>query len=239
MGWVSPSWIDRVRWTLAIGNLALGGGGFNDGGVGLWCAPKPKWSYGKGWQHWRPWHCQDWSRWCKPRSETIQVQRTSSPKLEKAVTVNGITSEGRGCLEEGCLGLPGAFPDIFGPAIFPRKRKKKTARTWAPRLGLELPDVLLPDLREDPKKDPAQKVGTRSRTVLTRGSRQACLSWCPKSWNLKHFAIRGSFPPTFPRFFPEFSSEAPEQTPETATAFSSFLIAAFLSCGALQDGERL
>ena len=30
-------------------------------------------------------------------------------------------SEGRGCLEEGCLGLPGVFPDISRTAIFPRK----------------------------------------------------------------------------------------------------------------------
>ena len=30
-------------------------------------------------------------------------------------------SEGRGCLEEGCLGLPGVLPDIFRTAIFPWK----------------------------------------------------------------------------------------------------------------------
>ena len=34
------------------------------------------------------------------------------------------TSEGRGCLEEGCLGLPGFFPDISWTAIFPRKSRK-------------------------------------------------------------------------------------------------------------------
>ena len=30
-------------------------------------------------------------------------------------------SEGRGCLQEGCLGLPGVLPDILRTAIFPRK----------------------------------------------------------------------------------------------------------------------
>ena len=39
-----------------------------------------------------------------------------------------------GCLEEGCLGLPGAFPDIFGTAIFPRTRRKR-------RQEPELPDL--------------------------------------------------------------------------------------------------
>ena len=33
----------------------------------------------------------------------------------------GNWSEGRGCLEEGRLGLPGVFPDIAWTAIFPRK----------------------------------------------------------------------------------------------------------------------
>ena len=41
-------------------------------------------------------------------------------------------SEGRGCLEEGCLGLPAVLPDIFRTVI------------------LELPDVLLPDIRDLP-----------------------------------------------------------------------------------------
>ena len=36
----------------------------------------------------------------------------------------------------------------------------------------------------DFKKHIAQKVGTRSRVVSTQGSRQVCLSWCLKSWNL-------------------------------------------------------
>ena len=33
--------------------------------------------------------------------------------------------------------------------------KEKTARTSIPRLGLELPDVLLPDIRDHPTKVPA------------------------------------------------------------------------------------
>ena len=43
-------------------------------------------------------------------------------------------SEGRGSLEEGCLGLPGVFPDISWTAIFPRKWRKRPQE-------LELPDL--------------------------------------------------------------------------------------------------
>ena len=34
---------------------------------------------------------------------------------------SGGESEGRGCLQEGRLGVPGVLPDIFRTAIFPRK----------------------------------------------------------------------------------------------------------------------
>ena len=43
-------------------------------------------------------------------------------------------SEGRGCLQEGCLGLPGVLPDIFRTAIFTRKWRKR-------RQEPELPDL--------------------------------------------------------------------------------------------------
>ena len=41
----------------------------------------------------------------------------------------------------------------------------------------------------DFKKNTPGKVGIRSRAVSAQGSRQVCLSRCPKSHNLKHFAI--------------------------------------------------
>ena len=43
-------------------------------------------------------------------------------------------SEGRGCLEEGCLGLPGVFPDISWTALFLRTWRKR-------RQEPELPDL--------------------------------------------------------------------------------------------------
>ena len=43
-------------------------------------------------------------------------------------------SEDRGCLGEGCLGVPGVLPDVFRFAIFPRKRRKR-------RQEPELPDL--------------------------------------------------------------------------------------------------
>ena len=42
------------------------------------------------------------------------------------------------------------FPRHFWNCDFPKETKEKTARTWAPRLGLEVPDVLLPDIRDHP-----------------------------------------------------------------------------------------
>ena len=44
-------------------------------------------------------------------------------------------SEGRGCLEEGCLGLPGVLPDIFRTAIFPRKWRKRWQKPELPDLA--------------------------------------------------------------------------------------------------------
>ena len=44
-------------------------------------------------------------------------------------------SECRGCLEEGCLGLPRVFPDISWAAIFPRKWRKRPQEP-------ELPDLV-------------------------------------------------------------------------------------------------
>ena len=70
-------------------------------------------------------------------------------------------------------------------------------------------------------KHPAQKVWTRSWAVSTQGSRQVCLSRCPKAWNLPHFAILEKFLQFSQN--PGISSGTHEQTPETATAFSSFL----------------
>ena len=46
----------------------------------------------------------------------------------------GRRSEGRRCLEEGCLGLPGVLPDICWTAIFPIKWRKR-------RQEPELPDL--------------------------------------------------------------------------------------------------
>ena len=70
------------------------------------------------------------------------------------------------------------------------------------------------------KKHPARKVGTRSRQCRPK----VCLSRCPKSYNLKHFTIRGKFSSNFPGIFLELSCRTPAKTPETSTAFSSFLI---------------
>ena len=42
------------------------------------------------------------------------------------------------------------FPRHFLNCNFPQEMKEKTARTWTPRLGREVPDVLLPDIREHP-----------------------------------------------------------------------------------------
>ena len=45
-----------------------------------------------------------------------------APEVRPAVHMPPLRlTEGRGCLEEGCLGLPGVLPDIFRTAIFPRK----------------------------------------------------------------------------------------------------------------------
>ena len=56
-----------------------------------------------------------------------------------------------------------------------------------------------------------------------QGSRQVCLSWCPKSKNLNISGSSGKCSSRFPAIFPEFSSGTPDPIPETATAFSSFL----------------
>ena len=48
--------------------------------------------------------------------------------------VDSLVSEGRGCLEEECLGLPGVFPDIFELQLSIGKCREKTAR-------IELPDL--------------------------------------------------------------------------------------------------
>ena len=42
--------------------------------------------------------------------------------------------------------------------------KEKRARTWTPRLGLEVPDVLLPDIRDHPIE--CQEINERKSTHL-------------------------------------------------------------------------
>ena len=44
-------------------------------------------------------------------------------------------SEDRGCLEEGCLGLPGVLPDIFWTGVFPRKWRKRGKEPELPDLA--------------------------------------------------------------------------------------------------------
>ena len=58
----------------------------------------------------------------------------------------------RKCLVEveGCLGLPGVFPDYFWTAIFLRNVRRTGVRPWGPRLDLEVPDVPAPDIRDQP-----------------------------------------------------------------------------------------
>ena len=74
------------------------------------------------------------------------------------------------------------------------------------------------------QKTPRTEGGDKVPAVSAQGSRQVCLSRCPKSYNLRHFAIRENFSSNFPGIFPELSCRTPAKTPETATAFSSFLI---------------
>ena len=50
-------------------------------------------------------------------------------------TLSQLLSEGRGCLEEGCLGLPSVFPDISWTAIFPRKWRKRQQEPELPDLA--------------------------------------------------------------------------------------------------------
>ena len=48
--------------------------------------------------------------------------------------LQGFFSEGHGCLQEGCLGLPGVLPDIFRIAIFlgneGKDGKNRNSQTW-------------------------------------------------------------------------------------------------------------
>ena len=59
------------------------------------------------------------SRWEGVRLPQVSGKTSprSAPFSGKPDTLSG----SRGCLEEGCLGLPDVFPDIFWTAIFPRK----------------------------------------------------------------------------------------------------------------------
>ena len=62
----------------------------------------------------------------RPKQPLTRVSRPSAVKISKK-SLPGLparsvqTSEGRGCLQEGRLGVPGVLPDIFRTAIFPRK----------------------------------------------------------------------------------------------------------------------
>ena len=51
----------------------------------------------------------------------IFCERASGCCLVLLLSKEGYWSEGRGCLQEGRLGVPGVLPDIFRTAIFPRK----------------------------------------------------------------------------------------------------------------------
>ena len=67
----------------------------------------------------------------------------------------------------------------------------------------------------------------RSRAVSTQGFRQVCLFRCPKSQNLKHFAIREKFSSIFSAIFPQLSSGAPERPrkqPQPSRVFLTFTV---------------
>ena len=58
-----------------------------------------------------------------------------------------ILSEDRGCLEEGCLGLPRGFSQTFSELEFSLGNEGKEGRNRNSQTCLDLPDVLLPDMR--------------------------------------------------------------------------------------------
>ena len=73
---------------------------------------------------------------------------------------------GRGCLVEGCLELPGVFPDIFDLRFSlgneGKEGKNLSSQTWPGS-----PSVLLPDIRDHPTK-------AASKTTLTLFGICAC-----------------------------------------------------------------
>ena len=63
-----------------------------------------------------------------------------------------------------------AFSQTFFDVRFSLGNEGKTARTWTPRLGLELPDVLLPDIRDLPMhpllRTPAYMTKILDKTIV-------------------------------------------------------------------------
>ena len=55
--------------------------------------------------------------------------------------------------------------------------KEKTARSWAPRLGLEIPDIPLPDIRDHPKKGLVLIGGLFSWETAEMSGKQRCQQW--------------------------------------------------------------
>ena len=49
----------------------------------------------------------------RSRDALAGAPKVTVVSLFSVFNFGGFSAEGRGCVEEGCLGLPGAFPDIF------------------------------------------------------------------------------------------------------------------------------
>ena len=79
---------------------------------------------------------------------------------------------------------------------------EKTARTWTPRLGLELPDVLLPDICDDPKivgnieENQAQKKTKKKNPIFEKWKEKSHPLFCPHI-----FQFVANFSSSFPQVF--------------------------------------
>ena len=80
---------------------------------------------------------------------------------------------------------------------------EKTARTWTPRLGLELPDVFLPDIRDDPIL--ATKSQTKSCELgVAKEFASECEWLC--EWNGVNFVVAAETPCEW-KFATKFASD--------------------------------
>ena len=91
-------------------------------------------------------------------SEGSSGERDLSLQFPNAVVLNAagrrntqIRSEDCGCLEEGCLGLRGVSQTFLELQVS-LGNEGKDGENLNSSLGLELPDVLLPDIRDHPMR---------------------------------------------------------------------------------------